>query len=63
MDESIRPPFFLAYGTILPHPPMVVPQRFMERYDLEDIPDPVRLRPPENAPEESLHKSPNGKIC
>ena len=61
MDKNTRPPFFLAYGAILPHPPMVAPARFMKMYNLEDLPEPVRLRPPKNAPEESLHRSSNGE--
>ena len=36
-ESASAPPFFMAIGFIRPHTPLIVPQRFFDRFPLEDV--------------------------
>ena len=50
MDPAVRPPMFMSFGTILPHPPWLVPQEFMDLYHPENLTLPEHRMQPKNVP-------------
>lgn len=44
-------PFFLAYGVSKPHSPLIAPQRFFDRYNINDIELPPDFAPRPTVPE------------
>ncbi len=53
-----RTPFFLAAGFVRPHLPFIVPRRFWELYDRDDLPLPPLPEPPTDVPPDAWHNSP-----
>ncbi len=49
-------PFFLAVGFYRPHLPFVAPQKYWDLYPPESIHLPDNYAPPENVPEEAMHR-------
>jgi iduronate 2-sulfatase len=49
--EQSGEPFFMGVGFMKPHLPFVAPKQYWDMHDPEKLPQPVRLLPPEGAPE------------
>jgi arylsulfatase A-like enzyme len=56
LSQSQDRPFFLAYGTWLPHMPLYVPQKYIDMYPLEEIVLPV-------VPEDDLDDIPEAYLA
>ena len=49
-------PFFLAVGFFKPHLPFVAPKKYWDLYDKDSIGLPNNYYPPQDAPQESIHR-------